>query len=355
MVHIHVQSARPSSDYVELKRLVKAAGLLEKQPIYYATKMVVLLSMLILSVLFLLFVRPFWLQLLNAVFLAIVTTQLGLLGHDAGHRQVFHATWKNDLVGLIVGNFLIGMSNAWWIEKHNKHHSHPNQQDLDPDINIPIIAFGEDDLQRKGWLVQSLMKYQAYIFFPVLLLVAFELQGNGVRFLLREKGKYVVLEWLLLGLHFLCYFALLLSHFAVWQAILFMLVHQMLSGLYLGSIFAPNHKGMPVLDADSPLDFLRRQVITARNVHAHPLTDFWYGGLNYQIEHHLFPSMPRNQLKKAQVIIKAFCLTHAIPYYETNWVQSYVEILQALHRVSAPLRQAGSVRDTPASPERQRG
>ncbi len=344
MVHINVQSplpkARLSSDYAELKHLIKEAGLLEKQPVYFATKMLLLLVMLILSVLFLLFVQFFWLQLLNAVFLAIVTTQLGLLGHDAGHRQMFHATWKNDMVGLIVGNLLIGMSNAWWMEKHNRHHSHPNQRDLDPDITIPIIAFGEDDLHRKGLLVQDLMKYQAYFFFPVLLIVAFEFQMQGVRFLFREKVKYAVLEWLLLGLHFLCYFALLLSHLAVWQAILFILVHQALSGLYLGSIFAPNHKGMPVLDADSPLDFLRRQVITARNVHAHPFTDFWYGGLNYQIEHHLFPSMPRNQSKKAQGIIKAFCQARAIPYYETNWLQSYVEILHSLHMVSAPLRQA---------------
>jgi fatty acid desaturase len=344
MVQVHVQSphpvARPISDYAELKRLIKEAGLLGKQPIYYAMKMVLLLSMLTLSVLVVFFVQPFWLQLLNAVFLAFVTTQLGLLGHDAGHRQVFHATWKNDLVGLIAGNFLIGMSSAWWMDKHNRHHSHPNQHDLDPDITIPIIAFGEDDLQRKGWLVQNLMKYQAYFFFPVLLLVALELQVNSVKFLLREKVKYAVLERLLLGLHFLCYFALLFSHLAIWQALLFMLVHQTLSGLYLGSIFAPNHKGMPVLEADSPLDFLRRQVITARNVHAHPFTDFWYGGLNYQIEHHLFPSMPRNQLKKAQGMIKTFCQAHAIPYYETNWVHSYVEIVQALHRVSAPLRQA---------------
>lgn len=344
MAQIRVQSPRsiaPSNgDYAELKRLIKGAGLLKKQPLYYATKMLLLLSMLTLSILFLLFVRSFWLQLLNAVFLAIVTTQLGLLGHDAGHRQVFHATWKNDIVGLISGNLLIGMSNTWWMDKHNKHHSHPNQRDLDPDITIPIIAFGDNDLQRKGWLVQDVMKYQAYFFFPVLLLVAFDLQIKSVRFLLREKVKYAMRERLLLALHFLFYFYLLFSHLSIWQAVIFMLVHQTLSGLYLGSIFAPNHKGMPVLDANSSLDFLRRQVITARNVHAHPSTDFWYGGLNYQIEHHLFPNMPRNQLKKAQGIIKAFCQARAIPYHETNWLQSYVEILYALHMVSAPLRHA---------------
>jgi fatty acid desaturase len=319
---------------------MKEAGLLEKQPVYYVTKVALLLVMFTLSILFLLFVHSFWLQLLNAVYLAIVTTQLGLLGHDAGHRQVFHRTWKNNALGLLAGNLLLGMSNGWWMDKHNKHHSHPNQYDLDPDIDFPIIAFGEEDLRQKGWFTQNIMKYQAYYFFPVLLLVAVDLQISGMKFLIREKVKYAVLEWLLLGLHFVCYFGLLFSHLAIWQAILFILVHQALSGLYLGSIFAPNHKGMPVLDAGSPLDFLHRQVITARNVRSHPFTDFWYGGLNYQIEHHLFPSMPRNQLKKAQTIIKPFCKARAIPYYETNCLQSYREIVRALHLVSAPLRQA---------------
>jgi fatty acid desaturase len=296
--------------------------------------------MLLLGILFLLVVHPFWLQLLNAVYLAIVTTQLGLLGHDAGHRQIFQATWKNDVVSLVAGDLLVGMSHEWWLDKHNKHHSHPNQRDLDPDIDIPILAFAEEDIRLKGRFMQFLLRYQAYFFFPVLSLVAVELQMNSIQFLLRRKVKYAVTERLLLGLHVVCYIGLLFAHFAFWQAIVFLLIHQLLSGMYLGSIFAPNHKGMAVLEKESQVDFLHRQVMTARNVSAHPFTDFWYGGLNYQIEHHLFPSMPRNQLKKAQVIVKRFCLTHAIPYYETSWFQSYREIVQALHQISAPLREA---------------
>jgi fatty acid desaturase len=105
-------------------------------------------------------------------------------------------------------------------------------------------------------------------------------------------------------------------------------------------VFAPNHKGMEILDSESRLDFVRRQVLTSRDVTAGPLTDFWYGGLNYQIEHHLFPSMPRNKLKEAQVIVRAFCEERGIPYRETGAMQSNREILQYLHQVSAPLREA---------------
>ena len=117
----------------------------------------------------------------------------------------------------------------------------------------------------------------------------------------------------------------------------FLVVHQAVFGVYLGKTFAPNHKGMP--HPDGTEDFLRRQVLTARNVKAHPFTDFWYGGLNYQIEHHLFPTIPRNKLGEAQTIVKAFCHARSIPYHETGLLQSYRELLQHLHQVSAPLRE----------------
>ena len=92
---------------------------------------------------------------------------------------------------------------------------------------------------------------------------------------------------------------------------------------------------MPILEKDTSMDFLRRQVLTSRNVKAHPLTDFWYAGSNYQIEHHLFPTMPRNHLHRAQQLVKAYCVSHSIPYCETNVLQSYREILQSLNEVGA--------------------
>jgi fatty acid desaturase len=138
--------------------------------------------------------------------------------------------------------------------------------------------------------------------------------------------------------HFIAYFGLVFFFLDGWHAVYFIVVQQMLFGLILGSAFAPNHKGMLMVGENEQMDFLRRQVLTARNVQGHPITDMWYGGLNYQIEHHLFPNMPRNNLKEAQIVVKAFCEDHAIPYYETNVAQSVKEILQHLHQESAPLR-----------------
>ena len=167
---------------------------------------------------------------------------------------------------------------------------------------------------------------------------------SSIQFLLEKKAKSTLAEALAMGAHFILYFGLLFSVLEPLQAILFIAVHRGLFGLYMVSIFAPNHKAMPVLKRDSQLDFLRRQVLTSRNVIAHPLTDFWYGGLNYQIEHHLFPRLPRNKLREAQSVIKDFCRDHSIAYHETSVLQSYREILQHLHEVGAPLRKVRKAR-----------
>ncbi len=346
MSRTHAINSAPQAarEYAELKNLMKQNGLLGKQPVYYTLKMILLLGLFALSLALLLLVHSFGLQLLNAAFMAFITTQLGLLGHEAGHRQIFQKTWKNDLIGLFVGDLLIGMSHAWWMDKHNSHHSHPNQCDLDPDIDIPLLSFTGEDLSKKGPFARFVIRHQAAFFFPLLLLVALDLQQHSIRFLFRTREKYHGTEVALMVVHYVAYIGVLLFVLGIWPAILFILLHQCLSGLYLGSIFAPNHKGMPVLDKDTDMGFLYRQVVTARNVKAHPITDFWYGGLNYQIEHHLFPSMPRNRLPEAQRITRAYCAEHAIPYYETGILQSYREILQHLHRVSAPYRHTQSLR-----------
>jgi len=109
-------------------------------------------------------------------------------------------------------------------------------------------------------------------------------------------------------------------------------------GFYMGAVFAPNHKGMALIDRDAPVDFLHRQVLTTRNVKPNFLVDYLLGGLNYQIEHHLFPSIPRNKLGQARLIVQKFCHERSIPYRESGLSQSYFEVLRYLHAVVEPLR-----------------
>jgi fatty acid desaturase len=88
---------------------------------------------------------------------------------------------------------------------------------------------------------------------------------------------------------------------------------------------------MPVLSEQDNLDFLRRQVLTSRNVSGGRLTETMLGGLNYQIEHHLFPSMPRPSLRRCRILVRAFCAQTGLLYCETGLVSSYSQVLRHLH------------------------
>lgn len=328
-----------NQSYAALKKTIIEKGLLEKQPGFLTYKIIFTFAMLAVSLVVLFLSDNLWIQLPNAAYLAFVFGQIGFIAHDTGHRQGFRTTGQNDLFGILHANLLIGMSYGWWLDKHNQHHANPNREDTDPDIAIPVIAFSEKAALEKRGIPRFIVKYQKFFFLPLLLFEAYSLHVGSVIFFIKNKTwKYRRIEIFLFALHIAGFFTLIISALGLWKGLVFVLVQQALFGLYMASVFAPNHKGMLIVGRDEQMDFLRLQVLTARNVKAHPITDFWYGGLNYQVEHHLFPSMARNQLREAQEIIRKFCEDRQIRYYETSMFNSYVEILDYLHVVSAPLR-----------------
>jgi fatty acid desaturase len=325
-----------NSEYLELKRMIKQQGLLNKAPRYYAHKLTVSLTLLGLSLALVAILDNFWLQLINAVFLAFVSGQLAFIGHDAGHHQVFRSGRRNELLGLGF-NLLLAVSRSWWVDKHNRHHSDPNSPDLDPDVDFPILAFSEEQAYTKRGIPRLIVKYQAFFLFPLMLFEALSIRVSSIIFLVRSgsRARYLYIESVFIALHLVLYVAFVAYFLGPLQGVAFVLIHQAVFGLYMGLSFAPNHKGMPMVDN---LDFLRQQVITSRNLLPNRLTDFFFGQLGCQIEHHLFPTMPRNNLRQAQRTVKAFCQERSISYYETTLLRSYKEILQHLHAVGALLR-----------------
>ena len=326
--------SRRSSDYSELSRLIREAGLLRRRPGYYVIKISV--NLLLLAggwTAFFLLGRSWW-QVPVAVFLGIMFGQCGFIGHDAGHRQISSSKRLDNLIGRVHGNLLIGLSYGWWVSKHNRHHSHPNQVGRDPDIAGAAIAFTPGQARARRGFGIWLARYQAWLFFPMLLLEGLHLHVAGLRALLsRRRVTAKLLEGGLLIGHVVLYLAAVFLVLSPLQAVVFIVIQQGVFGVYLGCAFAPNHKGMPVLSEGEKLDFLRRQVITSRNIRGGSFTDFALGGLNYQIEHHLFPSMPRPNLRHAQAPIRAFCESLGIAYHETGLIASYAQVLRHLDDV----------------------
>jgi fatty acid desaturase len=341
-------SAGRGSDYAELSRLVRAAGLLDRRPGYYAVRIAVNLALLAAGWTVFVVLGSSWWQLVVAAFLAIMFVQFGFLGHDAGHRQVFRSRRHNDLLGLVCANPLIGLSYSWWIDKHNRHHANPNQVDRDPDISAGGVVFTKAQARdRRNSIGRWVARHQAALFFPMLLAEGIALRVASVKALLaRPFDRTLRVESILFGAHIVGYLAAVFLVLPLGQAVAFIAVQQGLFGVYLGCSFAPAHKGMLLLGPGEKLDFLRRQVLTSRNIRGGRWVDVAMGGLNYQIEHHLFPSMPSCTLGRAQPLVREFCLQHDLPYEETTLAHSYVLVLRYLHDVGAsadPVEHAGTL------------
>lgn len=325
-------SASPDA-FAELQREILAAGLLERQPFFFFIRMAVTVLLLFVGIAMLFVNTSLWLHLIIAAYFAFVYGQIALLGHDAGHRQVFRAAWMNDLIGYAC-TAGVAISFTSWLRVHNAHHASPNRDEVDPDINFPFLAYSAAQAERRqNCIARWIIRHQAWLYFPLLTFTAFSIRRTGVAHFLNRAIRETWIDQVLFWGHFVLYLSLLFAVLPWMHAVLFITVHQLLWGLYLGSIFAPNHKGMPVLDKSTKVDFLREQVLTSRNIRGNILIDMWYGGLNYQIEHHLFPAMPRRNLRHAQGIVKRFCASHGILYHETGMVQSYVEILSHMRDI----------------------
>ena len=321
------------SDYAVLSRQVRQAGLLDRRPRYYSWKITLTTAALVLGWAAFAAIGNSWWQVGDAAFLAAAFAQIAFLAHDAGHSQVLRSRRANTVLGVACGNLGTGVSYGWWAGKHSRHHAHPNTEGADPDVMISALAFSAARARAGRGVQRLIFRYQAYLLIPMLFFEAISLHASSIRRVTGPGCRHRAWEATLLAAHFAAYLCAVFFVLPPVKAVVFILVQQGLLGFYLGCSFAPNHKGMPILPASDQTDFLRRQVLTSRNVRGGWLTDFALGGLNYQIEHHLFPSMPRPNLRRAQALVAAFCADRDVPYARTSLLGSYAQALGYLAAV----------------------
>lgn len=280
-----------------------------------------------------------WFQLLIAGALGILFTQVAFLSHEAAHRQILTSGPANDRLARILGNGVVGMSYSWWASKHTRHHANPNRVGKDPDIEIDTISFLEVDAAKARGIQRWITRRQGWLFFPLLTLEGLNLHALAFRHLFARgpiKGRWTELG--LLALRFAVFVAPVFVFLPLGMAFAFLGVQLAVFGVYMGASFAPNHKGMPVIAADAKLDFFSKQVRTSRNVRGGWWATWLMGGLNYQIEHHLFPNMPRPYLAQAREIVIEQCKTLDVPYAETSILRSYGIVIEYLNRVGLAAR-----------------
>jgi fatty acid desaturase len=227
------------SDYAALSRQVRQAGLLDRQPRYYAWKITLTVAALVLGWVAFAVIGNSWWQLADAVFLAVAFAQIGFLGHDAGHFQVFRTRQANTILGIACGNLGTGVSYDWWAGKHNRHHANPNTEGADPDIMIGVLAFSAARARAARGIQRLMFRYQAYLIVPMLFLEAVSLHASSIRTVTGPGCRHRAWEATLLAAHFAAYFAAVFYVLPPVKAVVFILVQQGLLGFYLGCSSRP--------------------------------------------------------------------------------------------------------------------
>ena len=313
---------------------MKAAGLLDRRPGSYVLRVAVLAACFAVGFALLFTLGRTWWQLLVAVYFTVLFTQTAFLAHDSAHKQIFSSGRRGEWVSHLIGNLVVGLSYGWWLHKHTRHHANPNTIGRDDDIAPGPVTFVPADALAHTGLRRWLTARQGYYFIPILTLAGLDLHLSAVKVVLgRKPVTHWMREGLLIGLRLIGFPVLVFVTLGPLLGLAFMVVQIASFGLYMGGTFALNHTGMPQIARDQKVDYLRRQVMTSRNIAGGWPMDKFMGGLNYQIEHHLFPNMPSVNLRRVRPIVRAYCDELGVPYEENTFAAAWRRVLGYLHRV----------------------
>lgn len=328
-------------DYRKLRALFMREQLFKSSKSYYLFKTLTNVAIVTASIAIISLYKSYWAVAASASLMGLFVQQCGWLSHDFLHHQVFETRWLNDFVGYAVGNVVLGFSVSWWKTKHNLHHAAPNECDqtytpIDEDIDtLPVIAWSKDLLatvQSKKML--RVLEYQ-HLFFLVLLTfaraswlfwsAAFTLKPTmtlGEKFL--ERGTML--------LHYIWFSSVAFYLLPGSKPIVWMVGSELMSGFLLGYVFVLSHNGMEVYNTSK--DFVNAQIASTRDIKAGMFNDWFTGGLNRQIEHHLFPTMPRHNLNKISPHVEALCKKHGLVYEDVSMATGTYRVLKTLKEVA---------------------
>lgn len=327
--------ARFEQRYQDLCRAITDAGLYRRRYGYYACLALVIVAGYAASFYVLTVTDEMFLQLLNALFLSFMTVQAGMLGHDLAHEQVFESTRANHWTGVFVWGLLCGFSESDWYRIHNAHHTHVNQLEHDPDIDIPFYFAKEQIPARMGVIGRTLFPYQHILFFAVLPLLYITKTISTWRRAFSNFGLRHGFELFLALLRWGLLLFLVFHFLPLVVASVFLATYVAGVGIYMSLVFAPNHKGEELIAAHQEVTWLN-QITSTRNIHPSGFIFVVFGGLNFQIEHHLFSDMPRPNYRKAYGMVKKFCAENGISYSESGWFGSLREMYVALKKTARP-------------------
>lgn len=315
--------------YASLEREVLERGLFARTYGAYALTALGALALLGVSAYVVTTSSNVLVQLVNGILFGIGSVQLCAIGHDLSHLQVFKSVRINRFFSFFIWGLGGGLSESRWFAKHNKHHEGPNHLEHDPDLDIPFTFSEKQVASRSAFFKHWILPYQHVLFWVALPFIYPANFVYGLDHIARNLSARGVGEIILVVVHFVVLFWFVFSYLPALSGIVFIGSAFMTIGIYMSLAFAPNHKGEAILEAEEQFHWTQ-QITLTRNLIPTPLGTYLLAGLNFQIEHHLFPTMSRFKLQRAREVAKTFCARNAIPYHEVTWLESIKEIHRAL-------------------------
>lgn len=336
-------------DLKDLHAELDAHGLLEPTGVW-RRKLAYWIPTVVVSYLALLMVRigPLWLLL--APLAAVAQLTMGFLGHDAGHYAISRKRWINDVWGHVGMTLLCGMSFGFWRSRHNRHHANCQEVGGDPDMHFGVLfSVYPHSASWRTPLGRMFLMIQKWSFWPLASFYWVSLRYDAVRDLFQQP-KETRVDRFLLPLHWIVLLVVPGLVFGWGTAALAYVVVSCLSSLMTASVFIPNHIGMRRIEAREEVSYLEQQVTTSRNITNPRLLDFYYGGLNSQIEHHLFPRVSHDRYRKMRPIVREFCRQRGIDYQEASLYEALASVGSHLGDMTAAY--SASVGAPQARPDR---
>lgn len=278
-----------------------------------------------------------WLLLAPLASVALLT--MGFVGHDAGHYSLSKKPWVNDLWGQFGMTFLCGMSFGFWRSRHNQHHVHCQEIAGDPDMHFGVLfSVYPNSANWKTPLGRVFLRIQKWAFWPLASLYWVTLRYDGIRDLF-QRPKETKIDRFLMPLHWLVLVIVPGLVFGWPRALLAYVTVSCISSLMTASVFIPNHIGMRRLEPGQKLSYLEQQITTSRNILNPAVLDFYYGGLNSQIEHHLFPRVSHDRYRAMRPVVRAFCNQRGLAYGELGLYRALASVGKHLGEMTAAYAQ----------------
>ncbi|PWA01255.1 hypothetical protein BB558_002668 [Smittium angustum] len=277
--------------------------------------------------------------------------QAAFTAHDLGHSAVTANRVFDTVTAIFLGDILGGLSLGWWKKSHNVHHIVTNQPENDPDIqHLPFLAISPvffnnlySTYYKKTLLFDKASKIlvviQHKLYYIIMIFGRFNLYVLSWSYVLdSEFVPFRYVEILCLST-FWTWYGWLLSHLPTWNLVfLHIFLSHALSGI-LHVQLTLSHFGMPVTSPDPVKEtFMAAQIRTSLNVICPKWFDWFHGGLQFQIEHHLFPRLPRHNLRKAKPYVIDLCNKHGMKYVEDYFLGANIFTIGQLKKTAETIK-----------------